>query len=40
MVKIYKTDDRLIHEENTIQKGVWIHMVGQALLLPLPYIQY
>ena len=30
MVKIYKTDDRLIHEENTIQKGVWIHMVDPS----------
>ena len=30
MVKIYKTDDRLIHEEKTIQKGVWIHMVDPS----------
>ena len=26
MVKYYKTDDRLIHEEKTIDKGIWIHM--------------
>lgn len=27
MVKFYRTDDRLIHEKDTIDDGVWIHMV-------------
>lgn len=27
MVKLYRTDDRLIHEKDTIDDGVWIHMV-------------
>ncbi len=31
MVKIYKTDDRLIHEEKTIDNGVWIHMVDPSV---------
>lgn len=31
MVKIYKTDDRLIHEERTIDNGVWIHMVDPSV---------
>lgn len=31
MVKYYKTDDRLIHEEKTIDKGVWIHMVDPSM---------
>lgn len=31
MVKYYRTDDRRIHEENTIQTGVWIHMVNPSV---------
>ena len=31
MIKYYKTDDRLIHEEKTIDKGVWIHMVDPSV---------
>ncbi len=31
MVKIYKTDDRLIHDEKTIDDGVWIHMVDPSV---------
>lgn len=31
MVKYYKTDDRQIHEENTIQGGVWINMVNPSV---------
>jgi len=31
MVKIYKTDDRLIHEEKTIENGVWINMVEPSV---------
>ena len=31
MVKIYKTDDSLIHEEKTIENGVWIHMVEPSV---------
>lgn len=31
MVKYYKTDDRLIHEENAIQSGVWIQMVNPSV---------
>ncbi len=27
MVKIYRTDDRMIHEKDNINDGVWIHMV-------------
>lgn len=27
MVKIYRTDDRMIHEKDNIDDGVWIHMV-------------
>ena len=27
MVKIYRTDDRMIHEKDKIDDGVWIHMV-------------
>ena len=27
MVKLYRTDDRKIHEKETIDDGVWIHMV-------------
>ena len=27
MVKLYRTDDRKIHEKETINDGVWIHMV-------------
>lgn len=27
MVKLYRTDDRMIHEKETIDDGVWIHMV-------------
>lgn len=30
MVKLYRTDDRLIHEEKTIDDGVWIHMVDPS----------
>lgn len=30
MVKIYKTDDRRIHEEERIDDGVWIHMVDPS----------
>ena len=29
MVKYYRTDDRKIHEEPTIQDGVWVQMVTQ-----------
>ena len=31
MVKYYKTDDKRIHEENTIQDGVWIQMVNPSV---------
>ena len=31
MVKYYKTDDRKIHEEKTIQNGVWIQMVNPSV---------
>ena len=31
MVKLYRTDDRLIHEEKTINDGVWIHMVDPSV---------
>ena len=31
MVKYYKTDDRKIHEEKTIQTGVWIQMVNPSV---------
>ena len=31
MVKYYRTDDRRIHEEATIQTGVWIHMVNPGV---------
>lgn len=31
MVKLYRTDDRLIHEEKTIDNGVWIHMVDPSV---------
>ncbi len=31
MVKYYKTDDRLIHEEETIQSGVWVQMVNPTI---------
>ena len=31
MVKYYKTDDRMIHEEKTIQNGVWIQMVNPSV---------
>ena len=27
MVKVYRTDDRMIHEKDNIDDGVWIHMV-------------
>lgn len=27
MIKIYRTDDRSIHEEDKIQEGVWIQMI-------------
>lgn len=30
MVKVYKTDDRLIHEEEKIDDGVWIYMVDPS----------
>lgn len=30
MVKYYKTDDKRIHEEDTINDGVWIHMVDPS----------
>lgn len=30
MIKVYKTDDRLIHEEEKIDDGVWIHMVDPS----------
>ena len=30
MVKLYRTDDRLIHEEKTMDDGVWIHMVDPS----------
>lgn len=30
MVKYYRTDDRLIHEKETIDNGVWIHMVDPS----------
>lgn len=31
MVKFYKTDNRLIHEENEINSGVWIQMVNPTI---------
>ena len=31
MVKYYRTDDRRIHEEETIDNGVWIHMVDPSV---------
>ena len=31
MVKYYKTDNRLIHEEETIESGVWIQMVNPTV---------
>ncbi len=30
MVKYYKTDDRLIHEEDRIDDGIWIHMIDPS----------
>ena len=27
MIKIYRTDDNFIHEEDSIQEGVWIQMI-------------
>ena len=27
MIKIYRTDDQFIYEEETIQEGVWIQMI-------------
>jgi magnesium transporter len=30
MVKYYRTDDRLIHEKDRIDNGVWIHMVDPS----------
>ena len=30
MVKYYRTDDRLIHEKDKIDNGVWIHMVDPS----------
>ena len=30
MVKYYRTDDRLIHEKEKIDNGVWIHMVDPS----------
>lgn len=27
MIKIYRTDNRSIHEEDKIQEGVWIQMI-------------
>ena len=31
MVKYYRTDDRKIHEEPTIQDGVWVQMVNPSV---------
>ena len=31
MVKYYKTDDRQIHEEKTIERGVWVNMVDPTI---------
>lgn len=31
MVKYFKTDDRMIHEEQTIQPGVWVQMVNPSV---------
>lgn len=31
VVKYYKTDDRMIHEEDSIQSGVWIQMVNPSV---------
>lgn len=31
MVKFYRTDDKKIHEENSIQNGVWIQMVNPSV---------
>ena len=31
MIKYYKTDDRLIHEENGIKEGVWIQMTNPGV---------
>ncbi len=31
MVKYYRTDDRLIHEEQSIQNGVWVQMVNPSV---------
>lgn len=30
LVKIYRTDDRIIHEENEITEGVWINMINPS----------
>lgn len=31
MVQLFKTDNKLIHEEETIDDGVWIHMVDPSV---------
>ncbi len=31
MVKYYKTDDRLIHEENCIKDGIWVQMINPSV---------
>jgi len=31
MVKYYRTDDSIIHEANSIEEGIWIHMVDPTM---------
>lgn len=31
MVKFYRTDDKLIHELDTLQGGTWIQMVNPSV---------
>ena len=31
MVKIFRTDDRIIHEEEQIEPGVWVDMVNPTM---------
>jgi magnesium transporter len=31
MVRYFKTDDRQIHEEESIQTGVWVQMINPSV---------
>ena len=31
MIKVWKTDDRRIHEEERIQSGVWVQMINPSV---------